>query len=300
MHPWDWQSSGNAPFGHGDMAQLETLAGGWQGWGNPRHPWADRVGNPSASMGSPVWPQVWQVWDPRMVLAWLGILVRMQRPGTPGWHQRSWCGHGGGQGYGHKCDHGDLIVVIGLTGLGTLVWTWAPLELEVLREPCCGHDTGRAGDSRVAIGTPMRSQSIMLPPVHGPPGPSAGHGQAPQGTGGQEEEEEDEAGEEEKVEEEEAGMPLVTRHKRHPSLGEGQAIVSVIIYRTLAGLLPQHFDADKRSLRCHWGWGPGGLGVAHGVSVQNQASRGQGRWGQGCLEGSQGRNGKGDTWGAHG
>ncbi|KAL9824656.1 cadherin EGF LAG seven-pass G-type receptor 2-like [Geothlypis trichas] len=79
--------------------------------------------------------------------------------------------------------------------------------------------------------------------------PSAGHGQAPQGTGGQEEEEEDEAGEEEKVEEEEAGMPLVTRHKRHPSLGEGQAIVSVIIYRTLAGLLPQHFDADKRSLR---------------------------------------------------
>ncbi|XP_064589329.1 cadherin EGF LAG seven-pass G-type receptor 2 isoform X4 [Zonotrichia leucophrys gambelii] len=79
--------------------------------------------------------------------------------------------------------------------------------------------------------------------------PSTGHGQAPQGTGGQEEEEEDEAGEEEKVEEEEAGMTVVTRHKHHPSLGEGQAIVSVIIYRTLAGLLPQHFDADKRSLR---------------------------------------------------
>uniref|UniRef100_A0A8C3RDC2 Cadherin EGF LAG seven-pass G-type receptor 2 n=1 Tax=Cyanoderma ruficeps TaxID=181631 RepID=A0A8C3RDC2_9PASS len=50
-------------------------------------------------------------------------------------------------------------------------------------------------------------------------------------------------------EEEEAGMTVVTRHKRHPSLGEGQAIASVIIYRTLAGLLPQHFDTDKRSLR---------------------------------------------------
>ncbi|OWK50438.1 Cadherin EGF LAG seven-pass G-type receptor 2 [Lonchura striata] len=76
---------------------------------------------------------------------------------------------------------------------------------------------------------------------------STGHGQAPQGTGGQEEE--DEAGEEEKVEEEEAGMTVVTRHKRHPPLSEGQAIASVIIYRTLASLLPQHFDTDKRSLR---------------------------------------------------
>ncbi|RMB99528.1 hypothetical protein DUI87_24265 [Hirundo rustica rustica] len=73
-------------------------------------------------------------------------------------------------------------------------------------------------------------------------GPSTGHGQALQGTGGQEEE--NEAGEEE-----EAGMTVVTRHKRHPSLGEGQAIASIIIYRTLAGLLPQHFDTDKRSLR---------------------------------------------------
>uniref|UniRef100_A0A8C3V7T7 Cadherin EGF LAG seven-pass G-type receptor 2 n=1 Tax=Catharus ustulatus TaxID=91951 RepID=A0A8C3V7T7_CATUS len=52
----------------------------------------------------------------------------------------------------------------------------------------------------------------------------------PEDRRGQEEEEEDEAG-------------------RHPSLGEGQAIASVIIYRTLAGLLPQHFDTDKRSLR---------------------------------------------------
>uniref|UniRef100_A0A674HIM0 Cadherin EGF LAG seven-pass G-type receptor 2 n=1 Tax=Taeniopygia guttata TaxID=59729 RepID=A0A674HIM0_TAEGU len=51
------------------------------------------------------------------------------------------------------------------------------------------------------------------------------------------------------VEEEEAGMTMVTRHKRHPPLSEGQAIASVIIYRTLAGLLPQHFDTDKRSLR---------------------------------------------------
>uniref|UniRef100_A0A8C3VC10 Cadherin EGF LAG seven-pass G-type receptor 2 n=1 Tax=Catharus ustulatus TaxID=91951 RepID=A0A8C3VC10_CATUS len=56
-------------------------------------------------------------------------------------------------------------------------------------------------------------------------------------------------GEPQNEEEEEAGMTVVTRHKRHPSLGEGQAIASVIIYRTLAGLLPQHFDTDKRSLR---------------------------------------------------
>lgn len=63
-----------------------------------------------------------QVWDPKMVLVWLGSLVRMQGPGTPGWHQRSWCGHGSGQGWGHKCDHGDLMAME-LTGLGTLVWT---------------------------------------------------------------------------------------------------------------------------------------------------------------------------------
>uniref|UniRef100_A0A8C5T0W3 Cadherin EGF LAG seven-pass G-type receptor 2 n=1 Tax=Malurus cyaneus samueli TaxID=2593467 RepID=A0A8C5T0W3_9PASS len=54
---------------------------------------------------------------------------------------------------------------------------------------------------------------------------------------------------EEEEEEEDAEVTVVTRHKRHPSLGEGQAIASVIIYRTLAGLLPQHFDTDKRSLR---------------------------------------------------
>lgn len=142
----------------------------------------------------------------------------------------------------------------------------------MLGEPC-GHGTGSAVDSRVAMGTPMRSQSTMPPPAHGPPGPSTGHGQAPQGTGGQEEKE-DEAGEEEEEEEEEARMTVVTRHKRHPSLGEGQAIASVIVYRTLAGLLPQHFDTDKRSLRCHWGWGLGGLGVAHGVSGQSPACRG--------------------------
>ncbi|KAF4800052.1 cadherin EGF LAG seven-pass G-type receptor 2-like protein [Turdus rufiventris] len=99
--------------------------------------------------------------------------------------------------------------------------------------------------------TVILPDSIFWPPEDRRP--STGHGQAPQGTGGQEEEEEeeDEAGEEEKKEEEEeeAGMTVVTRHKRHPSLGEGQAIASVIIYRTLAGLLPQHFDTDKRSLR---------------------------------------------------
>uniref|UniRef100_A0A674K493 Cadherin EGF LAG seven-pass G-type receptor 2 n=1 Tax=Terrapene triunguis TaxID=2587831 RepID=A0A674K493_9SAUR len=42
---------------------------------------------------------------------------------------------------------------------------------------------------------------------------------------------------------------LVTRHKRHPNLSEGQAVASVIIYRTLAGLLPEQYDTDKRSLR---------------------------------------------------
>uniref|UniRef100_A0A8C8VMJ4 Cadherin EGF LAG seven-pass G-type receptor 2 n=1 Tax=Pelusios castaneus TaxID=367368 RepID=A0A8C8VMJ4_9SAUR len=41
----------------------------------------------------------------------------------------------------------------------------------------------------------------------------------------------------------------VTRQKRHPELGEGQAVASVIIYRTLAGLLPELYDTDKRSLR---------------------------------------------------
>ncbi|RLV95341.1 hypothetical protein DV515_00012855 [Chloebia gouldiae] len=112
---------------------------------------------------------------------------------------------------------------------------------------------------------PDLETTVILPDsIFRPPDdrrPSTGHGQAPQGTGGQEEEEEeDEAGEEEKVEEEEAGMTVVTQHKRHPSLDEGQAIASVIIYRTLASLLPQHFDTDKRSLRCHWGWGLGGAG----------------------------------------
>uniref|UniRef100_A0A8C4W938 Cadherin EGF LAG seven-pass G-type receptor 2 n=1 Tax=Gopherus evgoodei TaxID=1825980 RepID=A0A8C4W938_9SAUR len=49
--------------------------------------------------------------------------------------------------------------------------------------------------------------------------------------------------------EEEEEQSLVTRHKRHPDLNEGQAVASVIIYRTLAGLLPEHYDTDKRSLR---------------------------------------------------
>lgn len=80
-------------------------------------------------------------------------------------------------------------------------------------------------------------------------------------------------------------MTVVTRHKRHPSLGEGQAIASVIIYRTLAGLLPQHFDTDKRSLRCHWGWGLGGMGVAHGVAAQSQASGGYREMGTGVSRG---------------
>uniref|UniRef100_A0A8V5GQF3 Cadherin EGF LAG seven-pass G-type receptor 2 n=1 Tax=Melopsittacus undulatus TaxID=13146 RepID=A0A8V5GQF3_MELUD len=54
-------------------------------------------------------------------------------------------------------------------------------------------------------------------------------------------------GEEEEDEDEDA--PLVTRRKRHPVPGDGQAIASVIIYRTLAGLLPEQYDTDKRSLR---------------------------------------------------
>ncbi|XP_053882803.1 cadherin EGF LAG seven-pass G-type receptor 2 isoform X1 [Malaclemys terrapin pileata] len=49
--------------------------------------------------------------------------------------------------------------------------------------------------------------------------------------------------------EEEEEPSLVTRHKRHPNLSEGQAVASVIIYRTLAGLLPEQYDTDKRSLR---------------------------------------------------
>nr|XP_048682562.1 cadherin EGF LAG seven-pass G-type receptor 2 isoform X1 [Caretta caretta] len=49
--------------------------------------------------------------------------------------------------------------------------------------------------------------------------------------------------------EEEEEPALVTRHKRHPELSEGQAVASVIIYRTLAGLLPEQYDTDKRSLR---------------------------------------------------
>ncbi|KAM6289159.1 LOW QUALITY PROTEIN: cadherin EGF LAG seven-pass G-type receptor 2-like, partial [Aegotheles albertisi] len=39
------------------------------------------------------------------------------------------------------------------------------------------------------------------------------------------------------------------RRRRHPGLGEGQAIASVIIYRTLAALLPRRYDSDRRSLR---------------------------------------------------
>ncbi|KAM6454465.1 cadherin EGF LAG seven-pass G-type receptor 2 isoform 4-T4 [Liasis olivaceus] len=48
---------------------------------------------------------------------------------------------------------------------------------------------------------------------------------------------------------EEEEPALMTRQKRHPDLSEGQAIASVIIYRTLASLLPEQYDTDKRSLR---------------------------------------------------
>ncbi|KAK2494566.1 hypothetical protein MC885_008067 [Smutsia gigantea] len=42
---------------------------------------------------------------------------------------------------------------------------------------------------------------------------------------------------------------LARRQRRHPALGQGEAVASVIIYRTLAGLLPHNYDPDKRSLR---------------------------------------------------
>ncbi|GAB0199893.1 cadherin EGF LAG seven-pass G-type receptor 2 [Grus japonensis] len=103
--------------------------------------------------------------------------------------------------------------------------------------------------------SPDLETTVILPDsVFRPPEgrhPSAGHGQPPQGTGGQEEEEEDEeaAEEDQEDEDEEEEVTLVTRRKRHPALGEGQAIASIIIYRTLAGLLPEQYDTDKRSLR---------------------------------------------------
>ncbi|XP_048219002.1 cadherin EGF LAG seven-pass G-type receptor 2 isoform X2 [Perognathus longimembris pacificus] len=42
---------------------------------------------------------------------------------------------------------------------------------------------------------------------------------------------------------------LARRQRRHPELSPGEAVASVIIYRTLAGLLPHNYDPDKRSLR---------------------------------------------------
>ncbi|XP_071884699.1 cadherin EGF LAG seven-pass G-type receptor 2 isoform X3 [Anas platyrhynchos] len=96
----------------------------------------------------------------------------------------------------------------------------------------------------------------QAPTIPCPPTPDhpTGHGKPLPSPGGQEEEDEDEEEEEEdeeaaEEEEEEEEVTLVTRHKRHPELSEGQAIASVIIYRTLAGLLPEQYDTDKRSLR---------------------------------------------------
>lgn len=107
-----------------------------------------------------------------------------------------------------------------------------------------------------SIGLPGRqAPTIPCPPT---PDHPTGHGKPLPSPGGQEEEDEDEEEEEEdeeaaEEEEEEEEVTLVTRHKRHPELSEGQAIASVIIYRTLAGLLPEQYDTDKRSLRCHGG-----------------------------------------------
>lgn len=78
------------------------------------------------------------------------------------------------------------------------------------------------------------------------------------------EEEEEEEDEEAAGDEEEDEVTLVTRHKRHPEPSEGQAIASVIIYRTLAGLLPEQYDTDKRSLRCRGGCGAQGVAVGLG------------------------------------
>nr|XP_033773923.1 cadherin EGF LAG seven-pass G-type receptor 2 isoform X1 [Geotrypetes seraphini] len=47
----------------------------------------------------------------------------------------------------------------------------------------------------------------------------------------------------------EEGSSMVSRQKRHPDASKGQAIASVIIFRTLAALLPEQYDTDKRSLR---------------------------------------------------
>ncbi|XP_043932407.1 cadherin EGF LAG seven-pass G-type receptor 2 isoform X2 [Protopterus annectens] len=47
----------------------------------------------------------------------------------------------------------------------------------------------------------------------------------------------------------EEGITSAKRQKRHPDTNGGPAIASVIIYRTLAGLLPEQYDPDKRSLR---------------------------------------------------
>lgn len=138
----------------------------------------------------------------------------------------------------------------GLLWLRTLAWPWGWQRW--------GPRTGLAG-----------LETLTQPPAT-PPGHSAGHGQPPQGTGEQEDEEEDEEATEEDEEEEE--VTLVTRRKRHPALGEGQAIASVIIYRTLAGLLPELYDTDRRSLRCPWGWGARGGSRGAGVAMRCQGA----------------------------
>uniref|UniRef100_A0A8B9TRJ8 Cadherin EGF LAG seven-pass G-type receptor 2 n=1 Tax=Anas platyrhynchos TaxID=8839 RepID=A0A8B9TRJ8_ANAPL len=83
--------------------------------------------------------------------------------------------------------------------------------------------------------TVILPESVFRPPEGRlPPSPARPPQTTPRGTGNHCQEEE---------------VTLVTRHKRHPELSEGQAIASVIIYRTLAGLLPEQYDTDKRSLR---------------------------------------------------
>lgn len=42
------------------------------------------------------------------------------------------------------------------------------------------------------------------------------------------------------------------RKRRHPDSSQQDAIASVIIFHSLASLLPESYDPDKRSLRWEW------------------------------------------------
>ncbi|XP_059925916.1 cadherin EGF LAG seven-pass G-type receptor 2 [Gadus macrocephalus] len=46
-----------------------------------------------------------------------------------------------------------------------------------------------------------------------------------------------------------AAAPTASRKRRHPAEGQQDAVASIIIFHSLAALLPQSYDPDKRSLR---------------------------------------------------